>query len=270
MRNNYKEKKSTWCMRKQVFFNEKGQVAIFVIIALVIVSVIIVFLLYPRLGLSTTTATSPEGFLRGCLEPEIMPVVETLSKQGGYMNPEGFVLYNDVKVKYLCYTSQNYETCVVQQPNIKGQFEKELYSQIDSKIRQCYQSLIEDYESKGYSVSLGNINTKAEIVPGSIKISIINPITVSKETSQTFGGFEVNIQSRMYELLMTSTSIIDFESTYGDSETTEYMRYYPNLRIDKQKFDDGTTVYRLTDVVSKDSFTFASRSLVWPPGYGLE
>ena len=74
----------------------------------------------------------------------------------------------------------------------------------------------------------------------------------------------------MYDLIMTSVSIIDYESTYGDSETTLYMQYYPDLKIEKTKLSDGTTIYVLTNVISKESFTFASRSLAWPPGYGIE
>jgi hypothetical protein len=48
------------------------------------------------------------------------------------------------------------------------------------------------------------------------------------------------------------------------------MQYYPDLKIEKTKLSDGTTIYILSNVVSKDRFTFASRSLAWPPGYGLE
>lgn len=265
MRNNYKESLFNFSMERG--FNKKGQIAIFVIIALVIVTVILFFLLYPKIKSATAGATSPEEFLRQCIEPTVKPVVETLSKQGGYMNPEGFVLYNDTKIKYLCYSSEYYKTCMVQQPNIIGEFEKELYGQIEPKIKECYQNLINDYESKGYSVSSVNPKTSLQIVPGSIRVSINSPITVTKEASQTFKGFDVNIQSEMYNLLMTATTVIDFESTYGNSETTMFLQYYPDLKMEKIKLSDGTAIYKLTNVVSGESFVFASRSVVWPPGY---
>jgi len=70
-------------------------------------------------------------------------------------------------------------------------------------------------------------------------------------------------------LLLTSVSIVDYEATYGDSETTLYMKYNPELKVDKIKLNEGSKIYRLTNTVTNENFTFASRSLVWPPGYGL-
>jgi len=67
-------------------------------------------------------------------------------------------------------------------------------------------------------------------------------------------------------LLLTAVSIIEYESTFGDSETGLYISYYPNLKIDKTRRDDGSTIYQLSDVTTEDTFAFATRSLVWPQG----
>lgn len=247
--------------------NKRGQVAIFVIIALVIVGIILVVFLYPNISLQISEPFTPENYLRSCIEPELRPALEKISSQGGYMNPEGFFVVDNVKVKYLCYTSEFYKTCQVQQPLIKKHVEDELYSSIKLRLDGCFSQLKQEYERQGYSVSVGESNSKIEIVPNKIKINIDAPITVTKESSQTYKGFEFSIDSQMYDLLSITSSIVDFESTYGDSETTLYMQYYPNLRIDKTKLSDGTKIYIVSDVVTKESFRFASRSLSWPPGY---
>ena len=91
----------------------------------------------------------------------------------------------------------------------------------------------------------------------------------SAETTRTFDKFDASIDSKIYDLLSIATSIIDYESTLGDSETTTYLSYYPDLRIDKIKLEDGVKIYKLTNVVTNEMFQFATRSLVWPPGYGL-
>jgi hypothetical protein len=88
-----------------------------------------------------------------------------------------------------------------------------------------------------------------------------------KEETQTFKDFEIDVQSEMYDLLFISHSIVDYEATYGDSETTLYLQYYPDLRIDKTKLSDGSKIYRVSNVVTGEYFVFASRSLSWPPGY---
>jgi hypothetical protein len=72
----------------------------------------------------------------------------------------------------------------------------------------------------------------------------------------------------MYDLLAIATSIIDFETTYGDSETTIYMDYFRNVKVEKNKLSEGTTIYTLTDRNTLEEFKFASRSLVYPAGYG--
>jgi hypothetical protein len=56
------------------------------------------------------------------------------------------------------------------------------------------------------------------------------------------------------------------EARYGNSETTIYMDYYHNLKVEKSEQTDGSTVYRLTDRKDGSVFQFASRSIAWPPG----
>ena len=108
-------------------------------------------------------------------------------------------------------------------------------------------------------------------MPGKIRIDVSADMSVIKnEVSQRFEGFNVEIDSEMYNLLMLAMSIIDYESTYGDSETSLYMLYYPNLDIQKIKLGDGSTIYILRDVTTGDEFTFASRAQAWPGGYGFE
>ena len=48
------------------------------------------------------------------------------------------------------------------------------------------------------------------------------------------------------------------------------MSYYPDLRMEKIKLSDGTKVYKLSNIVTKEEFIFASRSLSWPPGLALD
>jgi hypothetical protein len=267
LQKDYKENSSL------VEMKERGQTTIFVIIAIVIViGGILVYFLVPGVRNAIGGDISPSSFVRDCVEDEVRSGVELLSKQGGYANPEGFVLHDGNKVKYLCYTSQYYLPCKVQQPLIKRNFERELEGMIEAKTDECVQELKADYERRGFSVSgVQNSRANVEIVPDNVRILIEAPLTVSKdEQTQSFRSFDVVLASEMYDLLMISTSIVDFESTYGDTETTLYYQYYPNLVIEKDKLTDGTTVYGVEDVTTKEKFVFASRSLAWPGGYGYD
>jgi len=251
--------------------NERGQVAIFVIVALVIVGAIVAVWIFP--GISNIVApqeVSPEGYLEDCLAPEVKGAVDLLSKQGGSQNPPASILYDGNKVEYLCYASGYYNTCVVQQPLLISHFGKELSRILTPKAEQCARNLIAEYDRKGYSVSSSKASVDVSVVSDGVKVEFSAPMTVTRgEVSRTFDKFDITSKSELYEILSIATSIIDYETTYGDSETTSYLRYYPNLKIEKIKLEDGIKIYRLSDVVSNEMFQFATRSLAWPPGYGL-
>ncbi len=265
----YKEKYSKFRMELR---GKRGQITIFVIVAVVLVLALLIFLLYPKISpILSGESFSPISYLRGCVEPDIKDNIATLAKNAGYESIlDGYTLYQGEKVKYLCYSSENYKTCIVQQPMIKQNFENELKKIIEPKADACLESLKKEYEKRGYSVSASRTDSRVSIIPGKIRIDFLTPMTITKDKSQTYKGFEVGVTSEMYDLLFIAQSIIDFESTYGDSETTLYMQYYPDLKIEKTKLSEGTTIYKISNVLTKEEFIFASRSLVWPPGYGIK
>ena len=253
----------------------RGQVGIFVLVALAIVVILLLLFFGPslqdRLGIFGGGGFSPHGFLQSCIEPKISSDVALLGKQGGYRDPTGVVMVDGQRVKYLCYTNAYYETCVVQQALLVGQFSKELDRGVRGRANECVGLLKQEYAKRGWSVTGEQRKVSTRVVPDRIEVEFDLPLTATKgEETRRFSGFEVSVESGMYELLMIATSIIDFESTYGDSETTTYLQYYPDLSIVKTKLSDGTTVYRLRNVVTGEEFVFASRSVAWPPGYGLE
>ncbi len=249
--------------------NKRGQVAIFVIIALVIVAALIVFLLYPKLNPARSGEFTPQGYLKSCLEPEVKNAAKNIAEHGGVANPDAFIIFNDSKVQYLCYTSENYKTCFVQQPRIIAKFEEEMNKALKAKAVSCMQGLKAEYEKRGYSVSSSGAVLNTSIILGNVRMEIDAPITVTRDSTQTYRQFTVDIPSNIYDLLSIATNIVQFESVYGDSETTLYIQYYPNLKINKIDKGNGDTVYIISDVITKERFIFASRSLPWPPGYGL-
>jgi hypothetical protein len=266
-RNPYKESGAKSSMSQR---GRKGQVALFIIIALVIVGVLLLIFLYPRSSLQTQIDENPAGYLRTCIQPGIQPELNRIAAQGGERNPEGFILYNGTKVKYLCYTSEYYQTCVNQAPLLVEQVEREISSIVDQNTKTCLEQMKADYDRRGISVSSGNVKTNTTITTKGISILVDTPLTVTRESSQTYKEFTVTVPSNLYELLITAENIVEFEAVYGDAETTLYAQYYPNLKIRKNLLSDGTTIYSIEDITTHEIFTFASRSLAWPAGYGVE
>lgn len=252
---------------------KRGQVTIFIIIALAIVGLIL-FLFVFKGGptLFKTGEISPNTFLKDCMEPDLRKAVDMLGKNGSYEKPEGNVMYKGEPYKYLCFTAEYYKTCTIQQPFIKNNFEKELARILKPKAQQCAQNLITEYKNRGYSVlSQKTPEVNISITPSSVRAEFFVNLALTKSgVTQKIEKFQADLDSEMYNLLFIANSIVDFEATFGDSEITAYMQYYPDLRIDKIKRDDGSKIYILSNVVTKEVFRFASRSLAWPAGYGFE
>lgn len=248
--------------------DKRGQVTLFVIIAVIIVAAVAAIFLAPRISFLTGDV-EPNSYLKNCIEDDARETMQQLASQGGYAEPENFVSYQDERFVYLCYISESYKPCIVQQPLIKRNFEQEIKKLIEPRARQCYNDLKESYESKGYDVTgtAGELNVS--FIPGSLVLEFLSPMTVTKENTQTFTKFSTTLDTEMYALLLTASSIIEFESTLGDSETLLYIQYYPDLSIEKIK-RDGDTLYTLSNVLTEDKFSFATRSLVWPQGYGVQ
>ena len=253
-----------------VFPNGKrGQVTIFVIVAIIIVVVLFsIFLLFPKIKTSFSfEENNPSSYIQSCIEEEMMEGLDLVSAQGGSLDPEHYLLYNEEKLEYLCYTNEYYERCVMQQPLLKQHVESELTDYIASISDECFEDLKETYESKDYNVALDKGDYYVELLPNRVQVVYNYSLTLDKNDVKKYDQITVSYKNNIYELVSIAMSILNFEAHYGDSETTLYMSYYRDLKVEKKKQTDGSTVYLLTELDTGNKFNFASRSLAWPPGY---
>jgi hypothetical protein len=247
----------------------KGQVTIFIIIALIIVVLgVVTYMFYPKIKSNVGTETkNPEQYIRDCIKEDIEKDVELISLQGGSLTPEHIYEYEKQGIQYLCYTNEYYRPCLVQQPLLKSSIEKEIEEDISSKVKSCFNSLEENYLKKNYDVNIEYGNTEVQILPKKISTTFNHTVTLTKKETETYDNFIVTLNNDLYELLGIADSILEWESTFGDAETTIYMSYYHDLKVEKRTQSEGTVIYILTNKNSLDKFQFASRSVVWPPGY---
>jgi hypothetical protein len=255
---------------KDFFYDKKGQITLFIIIAIIIVAIaLLIYFFFPQIFSTLgTTEQNPNAFIQSCIEDEIKSNVETLSAQGGILEPAPYILYNNEKIQYLCYQEAYYETCVVQKPLLEKQIEAELKKGIENKVKTCFNELKTSFENRGYNVNIKEGGISTDLLPEKIVSTFNYSVVLTKTETQKYESFNVVLNNNLYELISIANSIIDWESTYGDADTSLYMDIYHNLKIEKKKPEYGTTIYILTDRDSGVVFQFASRSLVVPPGYG--
>jgi len=254
---------------------KRGQITLFVIIAIVIVAVLIIFFIY-ALPKIKAYFSNPQTSLENCFKDSIEKELPKILLAGGTLKPELYFMYEGGMVDYLCYTSEYYKTCVMQKPFIKQDIESQLKTAISADVQKCFDSYTEKLRIKGYVVSVSPeaADLSIQILPKEIVAYLNNQITAKKgEETISYSGanlFNAKISSNVYEILMVASSILNFEARYGDSNPETYMFYYKNLKVEKKKQSDGTKVYILTDKNTEEKFKFATRSLAWPPGYALQ
>ncbi len=260
--------------RKISLKSKRSQVTIFIIIAVIVVAAAILFYLFwPKISPGGQGGEiTPEKFIQNCLEEKMNEEITLISSQGGSAEPELYYMYEGNKLEYLCYSNEYYKRCVVQRPLLYKHIAQEIAQGIKEDEDSCFDDLIETYENDGYTINVLKKNsTRVELLPQRVVGTFGRELILKKgDQSSTISELNIVLNNNLYEHVGIASSIIEYEATYGDSETTTYMNLYPDLKVEKYKQGDGTTVYILSDRDEPENkFQFASRSMAWPAGYGI-
>jgi hypothetical protein len=247
--------------------NKKAQVTLFVIIAIfLVIALLIIF--WPKLT-QIISPSSPEISLQRCIESDLKKELTEIISNGGSKNPSLYFSYAGNKIEYLCYTNEDLKTCVMQQPLLKQNIERELLEALKPKIESCIEIMEKNAESQGYTVSSEKNNPSIEISQNEIKLRVDVNMVLEKENTIRISKVETKTSSGIYDLLMITSSILNWEARYGDSDILTYMLYYPDVKVEKYRQGEGTKVYMLTNKNTNEKLVFATRSLNFPAGYGI-
>jgi hypothetical protein len=252
--------------------SKKSQITVFVIIAIIIVAVIAVIFFYPNIR-GWLAPTLADIMPNACLQESVKGILnETLTK-GGLMKPELYFMYENETIGYVCYTSEWYKTCIMQTPMLKQTVESEVQKNSQAQISSCISDMKRNLERRGYSLKTsGSESAIINIIPKKIIISLDLALALEKGgQTRTIpsSSLQTEINSNAYEMIMVASSIQNWEARYGDAVPESYMAFYPNLKVEKKKQDDGTKIYIITDLDTGEKLQFATRSLAWPPGLAL-
>lgn len=243
--------------------NNRGQLTVFIIVAILIIAIIALFFAFPKLrtAVGIEKLESPEKFIQTCLEDTIKEDADIISKQGGNLEPLPYILYQDEKIQYLCYTPQKYQPCVVQIPFLEKHIEEQIKNDIEDEVDFCFSSLKQTYEERGYTTNLKKGEMTVELLPQKILTTINNEFSFSKdENSERREAFRIVVNNNLYELAAIAQSIMNDELSFGDSFDREYMNFYTWLKVEKKRPGDDTTIYTLTDRNTQNKFKFAVQS----------
>jgi len=248
--------------------NKKGQVAIFVILALIIVvSIFVIFYFIGKSDSQKQEVLGIEGSIEQCIRDAVSPAIESVMKNGGRVNPDLYRNYQGDVYNYLCYQKNFYLTCVNHYPMIKSIAEEEIKNDSEPRIKKCFESIKTDFTSRGFDFEDGELNWSVSVLPHYVKIDVDKEIIISKgETIQEYNNFETRVISPLYSLLMVAREIVNQESQYCNFEYNGYMLLYPQFDIKRFSYN-GDRMYQIYERGTEKEFKFAVRSCAFPPGF---
>lgn len=255
---------------------KRGQVTIFIILGVIIVSVIVLFLIFgseivPKI--SVKKEVNPIPFLDSCMEDKIKETLGVISLQGGSVENS---LYKTFKfsdeqisrdISYLCYTQNYYIPCINQEPLLIQHLKNEIKTDISEEVETCFDRLTLSLEKQNYVVDARYNEFDIELTKGKVIINIYGELVLTKsgETSKQ-EDFKIVTSSRFYDLALVVQEIVSQEAEYCNFEYLGYMNLYPQWKIDKFLTSDSTIIYTVEHKESKERFRFAIRGCVIPPG----
>jgi hypothetical protein len=254
-------------MLKKIKKGGKAQISVFIILAVCLYIVLLLLLTKKSDIVSLFIKESPVDKIERCISEAANDGRIILELQGGSFNPKNNYTYDGSQIEYACYTNQYYKRCVMQKPLLKQSFENELKGYIELKVSDCLAVEKSSLEGNGYVVSMKNPIVQVDIIPRNIIINTDLDLQITKgEATDSYRNIKANVNSDLYEFLMIASSILNWEARYGDSETMNYMYYYPSIKVEKKTRSDGSRIYILTNRESSEKLMFATRSMVFPPG----
>jgi hypothetical protein len=256
--------------------NKRGQVTIFIIVAIVIVSGVALFFLL-RSGLVPGSGGKADensnSFLESCIEDKLRKTIELISLQGGYVENPHHVYFKfedestPQKISYLCYTQENSVPCINQEPMLISHLEDEIKNDISGEVNNCFRRLVENLEGKGYSVNDNYKGFEVDLMEGRVNINLDDSeitLTKSGETT-TQENFEVSLPSKIYDLAYVAQDLVGYETE--DACVLDPLNFigYPDIQIswkESRMLDKNYRIYKLKHSLSREGFRFAVRGCV--------
>ncbi|PIN90771.1 hypothetical protein COU60_00305 [Candidatus Pacearchaeota archaeon CG10_big_fil_rev_8_21_14_0_10_34_76] len=254
--------------------NKKGQVAIFVVIALVVVAIIILFFVFLKkdIRIDVGGEFNPENYVERCVRGAIEDKLEIMLPQGGFVDPKNYHLYNDINVGYLCDNINRFDPCITQYPDFVEQVSRELERETEEDIEMCFYTLEEELDSRGFEVSGGEQKIDVNVKQEKIEIKVIKELSISKgESVQRFSSFNAVILSPLGKMADIAGNFIAYEEARNCyAENLGYVLAYgnkKNIDIKKAESYDSTRVYTIIDTNSGKEMNIAIRGCVLGHGF---
>jgi len=203
--------------------NKKGQVTIFIILAIVILAAVGgYFLLRGSFTSSIPSDLRPVyDYYTSCLEQTTNEGIALLGEQGGYIKMPEFesgssympfssqLNFFGQPVPYWMYVSGN--NILKEQVPTKQDMNEELETYIEDRLTNCDFS---DFELGGYDIYVDKGSVSVDIDKMKVDVTVNNRITIFKgEQSAIVSSHDVNIKSKLGKFYDMAMEVYDYEKS---------------------------------------------------------
>nr|MBC8435204.1 hypothetical protein [archaeon] len=218
----------------------KGQVTIFIILAVVIVAAIIAYFLLRSTGTSSLSKEMQPvyNYYQSCLERHTEQGISLLGEQAGYIYVEelDFVSGSSYKpfssqldffgqpVPYWMYVSGN-NILAKQKPTLAS-MEKELETYLEDNLDNCD---FEYYYSQGYDISFSEGKVNVQIKGDRVEVSIDSPFEIDlEEQTATVNEHDLSVNSKLGKFYSLATEVFNYEMSelFLENYSLDVMRLY--------------------------------------------
>ncbi len=248
--------------------SKKGQVTLFIIIAVIIVAlvVLVLVLLQPqifKIGVPTGV-TDPEAYIQDCLMPQFEETMTLVEKQGGYYKIPPIMEAYQTSCLCLTYQATKPDTCgpcnleSFSHAFVEGEIKKGI-----TQYSACVESMKQAFRDRGFEVTEGSRpSLEVAILDNRVVLNISHDVTFRKgDTVLRYKNFEVPINSRLYTFIDVATNILKMEQK--GQEGRDFMSPYVWLAIERNQQPSSTDYIELYSLqhaefgAVKEEFKFA-------------
>jgi len=217
---------------------KKGQVTIFIILAIVIVSAIVLYFALRSDGAENISSdlVPVYDYYLSCVEATAKEGVVLLGEQGGHIETPDFVPGSQYApfssqldflgqpVPYWMYVSGN--NLLREQIPTKGEMEGELETYIEDRLQDCD---FESFELAGYDVYVDEGSVDVQINEMSVDVDASNSLTIFYgEQSAIVDNYDFSLTSKLGKFYEMAVGVYNFEKTdmFLEQYALDVMRLY--------------------------------------------
>ena len=251
--------------------SKRSQVTIFIIIALIIVTIIaLIFLLkvknVPRV--QVIDENNPQGAIETCTRDAVEEAIERISISGADIDPDSGVTFNGERIVYICYSSEFYKPCTYQRPMLVEHIQKEITEYATPIISECFDKIKLKLEERYNVTDSSKLSLTTTLYPKHIGIQIKKDFQIKREDRIIgFDNFRVNLISPLYDFAEITMIIGNQQAKYCNFDLMGFMILYPSFDVNETVTGDSDRIYTLTERSTDQKFNFAIRSCPLPAGY---